>query len=278
VTARSAGWRKRHRIVVVLSLSFHCSPAWTAAGAPEPPQPGPLPEFWLLSGNDVYGIRDPSEHESDDFRTSQTSLGIRLGMHMSAAVDYSILTDRTRNTRLDELTATAGAVFAERRAADSSWFAIGLGGRFGGDFYGQRIQDSTHRIFPAEDFRLDYDDKDAEGLIYGVYERTWQVSVQAESELFSSNIVSDQRIESDLGLRGILQEQIFSGTCRQWLGLRLRLREGNALSATSASVARFERGAWLEYGFAYRNLSLSGFIEPLEHKAYGVIGVTVGTW
>jgi hypothetical protein len=264
-------------VAVVLLISLY-STVWAVAGPPEPPQPGPLPALWISLGNDSLGVRQlTSDKETDDFRTSQTNVGLVLWQRLAMVMDYSMLTDRAAASRADEITFTAGGV--NQRAEDDGlrWFAAGVGLRYTGDVGGQRIQDDFHHYIHGTGYFLHYDEPIWEGLAYVVLDRSWRLERAFGFDAQLSTQGGTRRFEMDATARAVLRERIFGGDCRQWFGPSWRVREGNGLASTSEAVARFEDGEWLDYGLAYRKLSLSGDWNPFEQKSSGALGIVLVT-
>jgi hypothetical protein len=160
-----------------------------------------------------------------------------------------------------------------------SWFATGVGVRFTGTAGGQRIQNGFHHYIHGDEFSLSYDDHAWEGLVYAVFDQSWRLDGPLGVDVLASALASQQRFDADATVRVVAQERTFVGRCRQWLGLRWSIREGGDVPSTTQSVAAFEQGFWLNYGLAYRNVSLSGEWDPFDKKSSGAIGiVAIANW
>ena len=253
--------------------------------------------MWLRWTNDALGF-PTSQSVSDDHRTNAMAAGW-AGEQWRLFVDHSILTDknptespprwgpevadpfaesRVDQRRIDELTAGAGAVVAERRAPGSwlgSWrCSAGLGVRLSGDLGGRSMQDRTHGLIgdPQGDLPYERSAPTAAGLVWATARGWWNLSGdQAWLAVFEgSGLISNQpEIAASLNLR--LVRHGAAGDL--WIGGRTELRGGETMSRTAASTARHERGLWLEAGLAAGGVSLCVSRNPTTDAAEGAITV-----
>ncbi|MBA3845015.1 MAG: hypothetical protein H0X45_00075 [Planctomycetes bacterium] len=101
------------------------------------------------------------------------TLGLRIDTAV-LAIDHSILTDRYRRTRSDELTITLGWIPLDGGSGgDAPWMAVGVGARFVGNLYGDAIQGRWHRVIDANAYKLTYDNDQVDAVGYACGALPW---------------------------------------------------------------------------------------------------------
>lgn len=215
--------------------------------------------------NDSWG---PWATRTDDGRTHQTTLGVRVGL-FTFGIEHSILTQWWRRdyawidtsgpgpeiesgSRLDELTATAGWRVG-------AW-EIGAGYRHRGDIGGEHMQNAVHRALEVEEWRGDYERVPGAAVAYGRF--SWsrdRVALRLTAEATSDPTAAIDALVT------------LDARCGFWVGLRGHAVTGSQPSPVLRYVARRETTVAGLVGWACGPFAI-GF----EIERTGVLFTTVG--
>ncbi len=258
------------RILLLAAVIFAPRLPGEIAGTPVPPIPDAMPFAWLAYGNDDIGVEGTDSE--DDHRTSAFTLASRLGGRFIAVADHAIFTDRRRRTRSDELTVTVGMLpFGDGRSG-APWLSLGVGARLNGDLLGGSLQNDYHQDHNYISFDFPYDEHTQSAVAYASGAAPWWPLPWGGGVLGMDLLASTYgELQGEARAYGALR----AGGGVVWAGPRCRLDDGVAQGATARAVARFERGAWIDIGIAWRWLTFSVTIDPGNGNSFGRFALVV---
>ncbi len=256
-------------------------------GLPEPPTPAPTPEFWFNFSDDFLGM---AVLNTDDYRTANISVGLRLGA-WRLAFDSSMLTNRDLDgnapSRTDEMTYSLGyaLIDGEREGRLRPLLTLGLGGRTYGDYGGESIQNRVHDAFGYKTVEIPYDPEEGtEGFVFYHGRLTlvppWDYqgsgpfgkwALQAESGGLTSTGEESQ-------IYGALNLVSVGSDSMAWVGARYQWNGGHQPTRTSEIVADKESGWWLVAGLSRTpGILVTASINPSRETVAGTLGLTIDT-
>ncbi|MCP4406731.1 MAG: hypothetical protein GY807_03045 [Gammaproteobacteria bacterium] len=266
-------WVSALLLVLLLKLPFSDLQAGEIPAVPPRLPPMMMSKLQLDWGNDFLGRFG----RSDDFRTQQVSLFIRLADRWSLTADHSTLTYRGSNRfdpdpvgtegRLDQLSGSLGYLLHRSRDSASQLdISSGLGFRASGNIAGDRIQNGFHQLIDSGLVNLPYVDTErVDGLIWlrGNFQylesratpnwlRWVGTGWQGGYWLYATTLATtDTQWDGAVNASGL----VVNGPWKLWLGLRTDWREGYerdvVQTATATATATSEEGVSLSLGVAF---------------------------
>jgi len=282
----SAGMLYRFRLLLIPSmLALSAQAAAAVYGLPEPPTPAPTPQLWFNFSDDFLGM---AVLNTDDYRTANITMGVRLGAWRVAA-DASMLTNRGRDgttpSRTDELTYSLGYAILDRER-EEKWKALltlGIGGRTYGDLGGESVQNRMHDTFGYKTVELPYDlEEGTDGFAFyharltGVPSWEYQFSgpfgrwaAQLESGgLFSTG--DEQQFYGGVNLVSLGTDSM------AWVGARYQWHNSSYQTQTSQIVGEKESGWWLVVGLSRTpGILVTASLNPDRETVAGTLGLTI---
>ncbi len=267
---------KRVTSAILASALLNCASA-AVPGTPEPAHPGPPPALWAMLGNDDLTLQGANGSAKDDHRTNEVTLGLRIDAAV-LAIDHSILTDRYRRTRSDELTITLGWLPLDGGAGgDAPWMAVGAGARFVGNLYGDAIQGRWHRMIDMNAYKLTYDNDQVDAVGYACGALPWFPTDNYGGEVLVSGLASTAtELQADVAVRAIIRSD--SRWTKLWAGGRWRSRSGGDAGPTARAVATFERGLCVDVGWQLPFLSLHALHDLESGESFGTVALELPRW
>ncbi len=274
---------------LLIPLFAAASLAAAVPGVPEAGPNGVLPFFGLTSSNDMFGS---GVGNGDDFRTAGVALQGRLGGWV-VATEGSMLTDRRAGTRADQAQLLAGRVLGDQ-TPHAGWHAsvlVGGGVQLDGNLGGRPTQNFIHDTIGASRVGLNYDREDSQArpLFAVAAVAGWLGEPSRDlgltgwwggQVLATTSWVPDAELLSEIGPRLVL----VGAQGALWLGVRVRLRDGEPPTATAGATGAHEDGWWLDAGTYITPLDWDGrefgwqvraAINPETQAALGSLGLVV---
>ena len=239
------------------------------AGTPAAPAPGAIPGFQIRFGNDFFGIFDENP---DDFRTAQTSFGVRIASDWLATLDISNFTDRGSNKierdpgeegRIDQATLSLGYLW-DLSGGDNGTvreLVAGLSIRHAGRLNGADIQNGLHEVINDNLVFLPYEDvnqTDLGGFVsLNLHDRfsdkgKWGWWLPAQGLVTEAG-------QGEISLAGYLTRHFEKVTL--WIGFREELRDSGDVSAVIDNAIEQEEGTYGVLG-----LQTGPLVLDLGHK------------
>ena len=231
-------------------------------GAPAVLPPELLGDFSFLWANDFFG----SGGVSDDYRTQQLGLQIKLGSKWGLIFDHSILTASNDNPvlpgasgRLDQVSLSLMYDIYHTNSGEKHFGGVkaGTGFRSYGNFGGNRMQNGFHRLVNSSGDDYPYVDKENTTAIVwlkGDYQKLYQLQPAETTKtgwragywLDATALGSaDGQWDTTLSANVVVRSQ----TTTIWLGLREDWRENYDADFVQTATALSETGTSLTFGF-----------------------------
>jgi hypothetical protein len=178
---------------VILAVLYGSANAGDISGAPAMLPPDKDRNFYFMLSNDFLGRGG----ESDDFRTQQIGIQARLGPRWGLLFDHSILTANVTNSefpgqsgRIDQISTSLMYKVYHSRPDELllTNTSAGLGLRSYGNYGGNRIQNSFHRLIkdPIRDFTYIDESRD-DTMIWSIADIEIANNVQRNRHLTKRN-------------------------------------------------------------------------------------------
>ncbi len=280
--------------VLLLYLPFSGLHAGEIPATPPRLPPMIIDKLHIDWGNDFlgrFGI-------SDDFRTQQVPLFVRLSDRWSLSADHSTLTFRGPSRqnpdpvgtegRLDQVSSSLGYLLHRSRDSGSQLdISSGLGFRASGNFAGARIQNGFHRLIDSGLVNPPYVDTErTDGLIWlqGNFQylkprvtpnwlRWLGTGWQGGYWLYATTLATtDAQWDGTVNASGLA----VNGPWKLWLGLRTDWREGYDRDVVQAATAASEEGTSLSLGVAFGPVVVETTQDLRGEHGSGRIGFNAG--
>ena len=247
-------------VVATLTIDLR---AGDITGAPAVLPPQLLGNFSFLWSNDFFG----SGGVSDDYRTQQLGLQIKLKPKWGLIFDHSILTTSEDNAvlpgvsgRLDQISLSLMYDIYLQEVEENYLAEIkaGVGFRSYGNFGGSRMQNGFHRLINSSGDNYPYvDTKNTTAIawVMGNYQRLYQLQPLIGSDtgwragywLNATTLASaDGEWDAALAANAVIRNQAVA----IWLGLREDWRENYDADFVQKATAESETGTSLTLGLS----------------------------
>ena len=227
------------------------------------------PTAWVTLGNDSWGPQLIDNR--DDGRTAELTAGGGIG-RWRITVNASMLTDKPRLRRSDELTATVAYALWQD---DLSAVVVAGGGRVAGDLGGASIQQRWHDAVGYAFDQLAYDPTEVQvdPLAGLTAYRDWRRGIWGVRGLAQGLVTGHGE------LQGLLGGHFLVGIpgVPWWGGPEYHLRGGSPVGSVAKEVAIQERGPWLASGVRVGCLTAAIGTALVGDAIEGSLGYTTPT-